>query len=157
MYNKKKTAKTVLVGVMAVALCFTALFAEPGVSYAADGVKLNKTSRNILTRKSYDFNVKGADEDAVITWSSSDESVATVDEDGVVTGVKKGTAKITCTVEVDGKTQELTAKVSIRKPALKIATVDKMGVVTALKPGKVTITATTMSGRTDSVEITVKK
>ena len=38
-----------------------------------------------------------------------------------------------------------------------IATVDKNGVVKALKIGEVTITATTVDGKTDTVEITVKE
>lgn len=194
MRSNKRVVKRAIAGAIVLAMGVTTLFASANTSYAAGEAKLNKTSRNILTRKSYDFDVTGAPSDAVITWKSSDEAVATVDKDGVVTGVTKGTATITCEVTSAGKTQTLTAKVSIRKPAVKIeiknkiteleygktydlnrnltpktsndvttwkssntkiATVDANGVVKALKDGTVTITATTMSGRTDSVEITV--
>lgn len=194
MRSSKRAAKNVLAGALVVALGVTTLFTNPGSSYAAGEAQLNKTSRNILTRHTYDFDVTGAPSDAVITWKSSDDSIATVDENGVVTGIKKGTATITCEVTAAGKTQKLTAKVSIRKPALKIeinnkvsrlkygdkvdlnrtltpktsndvttwkssntsiATVDANGVVTGLKDGTVTITATTMSGKSDSVEITI--
>jgi len=40
--------------------------------------------------------------DKSVTWKSSDETVATVTEDGMVTGVKAGTATITCTSNVTG-------------------------------------------------------
>ncbi len=194
MKNSKKTAKVMLVGALTLAMSVTTLFSNVGESYAASELKLNKTSRNILTRRSYDFDVVGASEDAEITWKSSNEKVATVDKDGVVTGITKGEAKITCTIKDGGETVKLTATAKIRKPAVKIAirnkidklevgeeydlnrkltpstsndvttwkssnkkiaTVDKNGVVTAKKNGTVTITATTMSGKTDSVEIKV--
>ncbi|MDD6036064.1 MAG: Ig-like domain-containing protein [Lachnospiraceae bacterium] len=194
MKSSERVVRKVLVGALVLAMGVTTLFTNAGSSYAAGEVKLNKTSRNILTRQSFDFDVTGAPKDAVITWKSSDEAVATVDENGVVTGIKKGTATITCEITEAGKTQTLTAEVKICKPAVKIeinnkvseleygktvdlnrtltpktsndvttwkssdtkiATVDKNGVVTALKDGTVTITATTMSGRSDSVEITV--
>lgn len=194
MKNSKKTAKVMLVGALTLAMSVTTLFSNVGESYAASELKLNKTSRNILTRRSYDFDVVGASEDAEITWKSSNEKVATVDKDGVVTGITKGEAKITCTIKDGGETVKLTATAKIRKPAVKIAirnkidklevgeeydlnrkltpstsndvttwkssnkkiaTVDKNGVVTAKANGTVTITATTMSGKTDSVEIKV--
>ena len=183
MRNSKKIAKAVLAGVLTLAVGAATLFAGVGESYAASDLKLNKTSRNILTRRSYDFDVVGASEDAVITWKSSDEKIATVDKDGVVTGITKGEAKITCTVKDGGKTVKIVIKNKKGAKELevgqeydlnrtltpstsndvttwttsdkKIATVDKMGVVTAKKNGTVTITATTMSGKTDSVEIKV--
>ena len=194
MKSNKKVVKKALVGLLVLAMGVTTVFANAGNSYAAGEAKLNKTSRSILTRQSFDFDVTGAPSDASVTWKSSNEKVATVDKDGVVTGVTKGTATITCEITSGGKTQKLTAKVSICKPAVKIeinnkvselkygtkvdlnrtltpktsndvttwkssdtkiATVDSNGVVTALKDGTVTITATTMSGRSDSVEITV--
>lgn len=40
---------------------------------------------------------------ATITYVSSDETVATVDDSGVITGVKAGTATITCSVAASGK------------------------------------------------------
>ena len=194
MKSSKRVVKAGLVGALVLALGVTTLFSHAGSSYAAGEAKLNKTSRNILTQRSFDFDVTGAPADAVITWKSSDDKTATVDSNGVVTGIKKGNVTITCEVTSAGETQKLTAEVKVRKPAVKIqiknkiteleygktydlnrtltpktsndvttwkssntkiATVDANGVVKALKDGTVTITATTMSGRSDSVEITV--
>lgn len=194
MKNSKKTVRGILVGAVALAMGITVLFAGAGKSYAAGEAGLNKTSFNVLTRRTFDLDVKNAPEDAVVTWKSSNPAVAVVDENGVVTGITKGEAKITCEVTVDGKTQKLTATAKVRKPAVKIeinnkidelkygkyydlnrtltpsksndvttwtssdesvATVDKNGVVYGEGNGTVTITATTMSGKTDSVEITV--
>ena len=194
MKSSKRVVKAGLAGALVLALGITTLFTNAGNSYAAGEAKLNKTSRNILTQRTFDFDVTGVSDDAVITWKSSDEKVATVDADGVVTGIKKGNVTITCNVKENGQTQKLTAKVSVRKPAVKItitnkvndlmygkthdlnrslvpktsndvttwtssdtsiATVDENGVVKGLKDGVVTITATTMSGRSDSVEIEV--
>ena len=42
--------------------------------------------------------------DTAIRWSSSDENVATVDANGLVTAISSGTATITATTEVGGKT-----------------------------------------------------
>ena len=125
MRNSKKTAKAILVGVLTLAMGASTLFSGVGESYAASDLKLNKTSRNILTRRSYDFDVVGASDDAVITWKSSNEKIATVDQDGVVTGITKGEAKITCTVKDGGKTVKLTATAKIRKPAVKIVIKNK--------------------------------
>ncbi len=194
MKSSKRVVKAVLSVALVLAMAVTTLFTSAGTSYAAGEAKLNKTSRNILTQRSFDFDVEGAPADAVITWKSSDDKVASVDADGVVTGIKKGDVKITCEITANGKTEKLTAAVKVCKPAVKleisnkiteleygktydlnrkltpktsndvttwkssntkIATVDKNGVVKALADGTVTITATTMSGRTDSVEITV--
>lgn len=194
MKNSKKTVRGILVGALALAMGITVLFAGAGKSYAAGEAGLNKKSFNVLTRRTFDLDVKNAPKDAVVTWKSSNPAVAVVDEDGVVTGITKGETKIICEVTVEGKTQKLTATAKVRKPAVKIeiinkidelkygkdydlnraltpsksndvttwtssdesvATVDKNGVVYGEGNGTVTITATTMSGKTDSVEITV--
>lgn len=106
MKSRKRVVKAGLAGALVLALGITTLFTHAGSSYAAGEAKLNKTSRNILTQRTFDFDVTGVSEDAVITWKSSDEKVATVDADGVVTGIKKGEVTITCNVIENGKTQK---------------------------------------------------
>lgn len=47
-----------------------------------------------------------------VTWTSSDSTVATVSS-GVVTGVGAGTATITASITVDGKTYTDTAAITV--------------------------------------------
>ncbi|MBR2409663.1 MAG: carbohydrate binding domain-containing protein [Lachnospiraceae bacterium] len=126
MKSSKKVAKAALAGVLVLAMGVTTLFTNAGSSYAAGEAKLNKTSCNILTQRTFDFDVTGASKDAEITWESSDEKVASVDADGVVTGIKKGDVTITCKITADGKTQKLKAKVQVCKPAVKVDITSKI-------------------------------
>ena len=126
MKSSKRVVKAVLSGALVLAMGVTTLFTSAGTSYAAGEAKLNESSRNILTRQSFDFDVDGAPKDAVITWESSDDKIATVDENGVVTGIKKGNVTITCKVTSAGETQKLTAKATICKPAVKLEIKNKV-------------------------------
>lgn len=73
---------------------------------------------------------------APITYESDDETVATVNASGVVTGVKAGSATITCSVAADGK----------YLPASKDITVNVTA--SAVTWSRVTSTATLLSGGT---------
>ena len=141
MKSSKRVVKAGLAGALVLALGITTLFTNAGSSYAAGEAKLNKTSCNILTQRTFDFDVTGASKDAEITWESSDEKVASVDADGVVTGIKKGDVTITCKITADGKTQKLKAKVQVCKPAVKVDITSKITELEYKKTYNLTIDA----------------
>ena len=90
-------------------------------------ITLSKTSLSIVRGYTAELTATIAPEGASnqkLVWTSSDETIATV-EDGVVTGVKAGTATITCTA-ADGSGVKTTCKVTVSNPP---------------KPTKVAITA----------------
>lgn len=55
--------------------------------------------------------------DAVVTWASDKESVATVTSGGVVAPVAEGTANITASITVDGKTKTATCVATVTQGA----------------------------------------
>ncbi len=80
------------------------------------GISLDKTSKTGYIGKSFMLTETVKPSSATnkaVTWKSSNSSVAKVDKDGIVTGVKAGTATITCTT-VDGS-YKATCKVTIKK------------------------------------------
>lgn len=125
--------KRVLANVLVVAMLFALVITVPTVADAAAKPSISKKSQNILVGKKYDFNIKNKIKGSTYTWRSSDKKVATVDKKGVVTGVKKGTATITCVIKAPKKTYEISAKVAIKAPATKFVINNK---VTALNLGQ---------------------
>ena len=87
------------------------------VLYAAapiiPSVSLNKSSTSIAENATETLTATTVPADATVVWASSDETVATVDEDGVVTGVAAGTATITATIEISGRTYTDECEVTI--------------------------------------------
>ena len=79
-------------------------------------VRLNKTAVKAAVGKTFRLKVKGTDSE--VAWKSKKPSVAKVTEDGVVTAVKKGTAKITASV--DGKKLTCTVTVINDQSVLKL-------------------------------------
>ena len=57
---------------------------------------INKTSKTIRIKESYDLKIKGTSQK--IKWSTSDKKIATVNSKGKVVGKKKGTVTITAKV-----------------------------------------------------------
>ena len=70
--------------------------------------KLNKSSATIYVGKSVKLKMSGTN--GSIKWKSSNKKVAKVSSKGKVTGVKKGTATITATVDE----QKYTCKVKVK-------------------------------------------
>ena len=63
--------------------------------------------------ETFKLSVKGAGDDAVISYSSGNSSVASVSSDGTVKAVGNGNTEITVTVTVNGETQTLKCKVYV--------------------------------------------
>jgi hypothetical protein len=139
---------------------------------AATKVKLNKTKVTMPVGGTVKLKVSGTSKK--VTWKSSNEKIATVSSKGKVTAKKKGTAKITATVNGE----KYTCKVTVEKPSISektatvvvgetislsvegttqkvtwssddksVAKVSKKGVVTGVSEGTVNITATVNGGK----------
>jgi hypothetical protein len=148
--------------------------------HAATKVKLNKTKATLTVGNTVTLKVSGTSKK--VTWKSSNSKVAKVSSKGVVTAKKKGSAKITATV--DGK--KYTCKVTVEKPSISdksatitigdtislfmdettqkvtwssgdksIAKVSKKGVVTGVSVGSTKIIAT-VGGKQYKCNITVE-
>jgi len=129
------TWKAVLAKVLvAVMLMLSVAFAPTTTMKAATTPTLTKSSKNILVGNTYNLNVVNKIAKSTYKWTSSDKKVATVNNRGVVTGIKKGTAVITCTVKASDDTYKLTCNVTVVKPAVLFRIKNK---VTALNVGQV--------------------
>ena len=87
------------------------------------GVKLNTAKGSVFEGFSGKITATVLPSDATnkkVTWSSSDTSVAKVDANGTVTGVKPGTAVITCKTNNGGYTAKCTVTV---KTVIKVTSV----------------------------------
>ncbi len=90
------------------------------------GVTLNKSSADVYTDNTITLKPTVAPSDATnknVTWKSSNKAVATVNSKGVVTGVKEGTATITCTTENGGFVAKckVTVKKSVKTTSVKFS------------------------------------
>ena len=96
--------------------------------------------------KTLNLNAKVYGVNKNVTYKTSNKKVATVSKNGVVTAKKKGTAKITATIKVNGKNKSVTCKVTVKKPSIKLNKTSaklKVGATTTIKvkstpAGKVT-------------------
>ena len=86
-----------------------------GSSSGNGSVSLSHYDVTIHSAKSETFklSVKGAGDNAVISYSSGNSSVASVTSDGTVKAVGNGNTDITVTVTVNGETSELKCKVYV--------------------------------------------
>lgn len=84
-------------------------------SSGSGSISLSHVDVTIHSAKSETFklSVKGAGDNAVISYSSGNSSVASVTSDGTVKAVGNGNTDITVTVTVNGETQTLKCKVYV--------------------------------------------
>jgi hypothetical protein len=75
-------------------------------------VKLDKKTATVAVEGTTTLTADKYPTSATVTWASSDSTVATVSS-GTVTGVKAGTATITASITVDGKTYTDTCTVTV--------------------------------------------
>lgn len=90
------------------------------------GVKLNRASTSVYVGYTKTITPTISPSDATnkkVTWKSSDTKVATVSSKGVVTGVKPGTATITCTTSNGGfvATCKVTVVKTVKTTAVKFS------------------------------------
>ena len=79
-------------------------------------ITLNVTSKTIDFGETFTITPTITPSDAAnksVTWSSNNSSIATVDSNGKVTGVKSGTAVITCKAK-DGSNQQASCTVTVK-------------------------------------------
>lgn len=115
--QKAKTFRGMLASMLVAVMFIASIVTTPALATAAAKPAISKASQNILVGKKYNFDVKNKVKGSTYTWKSSDKKVATVNNRGIVTGVKKGTATITCEIKAPKATYEISAKVTIRVPA----------------------------------------
>lgn len=115
--QKAKTFRGMLASMLVAVMFIASIVTTPALATAAAKPAISKASQNILVGKKYNFNVNNKVKGSTYTWKSSNKKVATVDNRGIVTGVKKGTATITCEIKAPKATYEISAKVTIRVPA----------------------------------------
>jgi hypothetical protein len=106
--------KAMLAKVLAAVMVVLSIAVTPlHYAQAAPVPKLTKDKISILVGKKYDLNIKNEISNSSSRWSASDEKIATVTQMGVVTGVRKGTATITCKITAPKKVYILTCKVTV--------------------------------------------
>ncbi len=82
----------------------------PHAHTAEAGVRLNKTSADMIPGYKVQLKVKGTS--AAVTWRSGKKSVASVDKSGLVTAIRPGTCKITARTG----SKKLTCKIRVYNP-----------------------------------------
>lgn len=98
-------------------------YCNVNVAVATTGVKLNRNTGWVYAGYSGTLTPTVYPADATdkrVVWTSSDRSIATVDQNGRVTGVKPGTAVITCTTNYGSYKSSCTITV---KPVVKVTSV----------------------------------
>jgi uncharacterized protein YjdB len=133
MISSTKSFKSLIACALVAVMLLVSIVTTPVSTEAASKPTISKTSRTILAGKKYNLDIKSKVKGSTYTWKSSDKKVATVSDRGIVTGVKKGKATITCTIDTGKATYVVSSKVTIRVPAEEFAISNK---ITALNVGQ---------------------
>ncbi len=89
---------------------------EPKVSLSTNSATLYTVSKKTIS-----LNGKVNGPAKAITYKTSNSKVATVSTKGVVTAKKAGSATITASMQVGGKTISTTCKITVKNPSLKVS------------------------------------
>lgn len=127
MFRKNKMLIAALVSGMILTSAGSVSQAE-----AAKKMVLSKKKITVAAGKTTTIKVKNAKKGSKVTWKSSKKTVVKVKKSGVfgakITGVKGGTAKITCTVKKAKKVKKLACKVTVTSVNKKVETTKAPGV-----------------------------
>ena len=123
--KQRITGKRVLAMFMALIMVLGSLYVAPVPVQAAgkQTIKLNYSEYTLKKGGRLKLKAKTSPGKYKVVWSSSRKKVASVNQKGVVRGLKKGTSKITATIE--GTTRKAVCKVSVGTPVKKITVKDK--------------------------------
>ncbi|WFR56303.1 Ig-like domain-containing protein [Anaerocolumna sp. AGMB13025] len=115
MKNGKRGVRNWLVKLMVGIVFVSSVLTNPGTKAEA-AVKAPVISKavDVVVGGTYRFEINNRVKNSTCQWTSNNKKVATVTNKGVVTGVKNGTADITCKVETSKETVYLLSKVTVR-------------------------------------------
>ena len=114
---------------LAILLSFTTIgvvASNTEVTYVEAAVKTPKLKEEsatiVIGEGAYTIKLLNLTNKAKITYSSSDDKIATVSKTGAITTKKAGKVKVIVSVQQDGKTYQLTSKITIRTPYIEWVT-----------------------------------
>ena len=112
MRHMKRCASVLLSMAMAASLAMT------GTNVEAKSASLSKKTVLVKVGKTVTIKTKNVVKKASVTWKSSNTKVAKITKKSkascTIKGVKAGSAKVTCTVKVSGKTKKLSCSVTVK-------------------------------------------
>lgn len=97
---------------------YSAWSGAKSVTVKGETLTLSATSATTYPKKTYTIKATTNPSGKKVTWTSSNKKVATVDKNGKVTGVKTGTATITCKYVYNKKTIKKTCKITVKNPCI---------------------------------------
>jgi hypothetical protein len=114
--NRKRHCLRLLSVLLALTLVVS-LISPAQTVHAAAAPVFSKNAQNILVGDTYQVSIKNRISSADYLWKSSNKAVAKVSQKGIVTGIKKGTATISCTIKTKTKSYSLSCEIAVKKAA----------------------------------------